>query len=688
MIFSISTLFTALSSFILGIFVILKNWKSRQNILWGLTSFSVAIWSLGLYGVINSSIETEALFWNKILYLGAIFIPIFFYHFVLIFLNLNREERFSLTCFYLVAFIFQYFNFTSKKFIKGSQPFGQFNFWVTPGGWIYYSFFVFFTLMIILSFYKIIKNYKFLLGIKKQQSKYILLAACLGFSGGITNFFPQLIGVYPIGNYLVILYVVAIFYAILKYRLLGIRLVLSRIFFYFFLLFFFVIFQYSIFLISWRFFKTIWSVSFFIFIFMGSIFLAIFYMPVYKYFNKLSDYIFYNGQNPKNLLNKIISESYKQIKLKNFCLEIIERLRQVLDFQSIVFIAIVPPAKIIAQNNFDSINLFQISSIIKNTKLIIRDEFNPALNILNKKIYKEMIQNNIQIISPILFNKTIIGIILLGEKKDKEGYTKEEIDFIEDISSGLTIALANAIKLERSNQTNIRLNKSQKDFLNIISDKIRTPIYKINNILKLADKKGLSKFQGDNSIGLLHQRTESLVKLVDNAVLASQIDSANLQFDLVPTNLSNLLNEVINAKKGLINRQITSLTLNIEKDNIMVLSNRIFLARALDNLIDNAFRFSLGGNVNIILKIDKQKVKLKIIDTGIGIPEEDVEKIFNKFTKAGNYKLAYENGLGLGLYVAKNIVKAHEGAKLYIEKTSIKEGTVFATEFLIFNKKD
>jgi len=224
-------LFTCVLSFLLAIFLLVRNSKSSLIRTWSGVSLGMTIWSFSLFQVIVSESNYGTILWNKILYVGAIFIPVFYNHFVLILLNINDKHKKIIITHYIVGFLFllvDIFYYSPLFFKYTSNEYGL-NYWfnvsVGPG---YYIFLVFFAYLVIASFWYLIKNYRVLHGHIKNQARYVLIAGVVGFGGGVTAFLPQLIRVYPFGVYFVIFYIVFITYAITKYRLMNIRLILTR----------------------------------------------------------------------------------------------------------------------------------------------------------------------------------------------------------------------------------------------------------------------------------------------------------------------------------------------------------------------------------------------------------------------------------------------------------------------------
>lgn len=230
--FAVSSFFTAAAGIILGLFVLSKNWRQKTNVLWFLTTAAISMWafSLGMQ-VVSSNYET-AFLWNKILNIGAIFIPIFFYHFVVAVLGVEKKEKWFIVSgyFFATAVLLFLFNLFTPLFVKGVPPRVGFSFWIEIGP-LYYLFFAFFVTYMLRAGYILIKHRKISTGVKRAQINYLLLALLFGFGGGVTNFFPQVfeINIYPFGNYLVVLYVIFITYSILKHHLFNVKVIITEL---------------------------------------------------------------------------------------------------------------------------------------------------------------------------------------------------------------------------------------------------------------------------------------------------------------------------------------------------------------------------------------------------------------------------------------------------------------------------
>lgn len=227
--FSLSGLFNAVASTLLGLLVFFKNRKNIVNQTFALFCLAVAAWSYPYTFWPLAQTKEATLFWFQLLHIGANFAPITYLHFVVSWLGLIKTRKIKITIFvgYLLATFFACLVF-SPYFIKDMIPKFSMRFWAVPG-LLYHFYLVFFFGYAIYSSYLLIKNYGEVSGVKKSQMKYIFAGMVLSFAGGSTNYplwyninFP------PYGNILASSYVILSAYAIVVHRLMDIKLVLRR----------------------------------------------------------------------------------------------------------------------------------------------------------------------------------------------------------------------------------------------------------------------------------------------------------------------------------------------------------------------------------------------------------------------------------------------------------------------------
>ncbi|MHA1660370.1 MAG: histidine kinase dimerization/phospho-acceptor domain-containing protein, partial [Promethearchaeota archaeon] len=226
--FALSGLLIAISSFSFGIFVFIKGHRSKANVVWSIFVFTVGIWGIGGFLVGTTKDAEIAIIWWRIAHIGIIFIPILFWHYVGIFLNIiNKREMIIL---YSIGLAFLFFNLFTNLFINNARLVFDSFYYDSPPTFLYVIFTFFWITGIIYPHYRLLRQYYIERGIKKQQIKYFFLATAIGFTGGLTSFLPVFkIDIYPYLNFTVPLYPIIMSYAIVKYELLNIRVFGARI---------------------------------------------------------------------------------------------------------------------------------------------------------------------------------------------------------------------------------------------------------------------------------------------------------------------------------------------------------------------------------------------------------------------------------------------------------------------------
>ena len=225
-VYIVTAILTAITSAILGFFVLFNNTRSIINKTWFALSASVALWSFFLALMFNSKSAASGLFYSRMLQIGAIFIPPTCIHFVFSFLSLNKNK--IVRIFYAVAIFLLFINLT-PIFVKKAVYYSMVNCFYPQAGFLY---------ILYILFYVVASSYTGLLlfnarkrekGFRKNQISYALLASLFGFIGGFSTFpLWYQISIPPLGLCLVWLYVVMITIAVVKHRLMDIEVIIRE----------------------------------------------------------------------------------------------------------------------------------------------------------------------------------------------------------------------------------------------------------------------------------------------------------------------------------------------------------------------------------------------------------------------------------------------------------------------------
>jgi signal transduction histidine kinase len=220
--------------------------------------------------------------------------------------------------------------------------------------------------------------------------------------------------------------------------------------------------------------------------------------------------------------------------------------------------------------------------------------------------------------------------------------------------------------------------KIKSDFVSSVSHEFKTPLASIRALTeRLLEGKVKNRTRTEQYFSIISQDTERLTRLVGNILSFSKMEEGKKEFDFEETNISQWLNQTIEV----FNREPIQKGIKIKTqipDNLPHLKiDRNALAQAINNLLDNAIKFSSGKKeVDVIVKKSEANLIIQIKDCGIGIPQAELNKIFEKFFQGKNAVRYSLKGTGLGLTLVKHTVEAH-GGKVAVE-SKVGHGSTFS----------
>ena len=223
---TILPLLSAIFVFLLGVLVLLKNRRSKLNALFTLLCLSLILWFFGTFMMFGSKEDAQAIFWDRFVYAGVVFIPILMYHFSLVFSKTKNKK--SLLAGYILSLIFLFLSRTDY-FVSGLYRYS----WGyhTQARFFHHIFLIFFSVYLALFFINIYKYYrKVEILIERIQAKYIFLAFLVLLTGSIAYLPAYGIDVYPSAYVSGLIFAIILAYAILKHHLMNIRVIATEFF--------------------------------------------------------------------------------------------------------------------------------------------------------------------------------------------------------------------------------------------------------------------------------------------------------------------------------------------------------------------------------------------------------------------------------------------------------------------------
>lgn len=208
-----------------------------------------------------------------------------------------------------------------------------------------------------------------------------------------------------------------------------------------------------------------------------------------------------------------------------------------------------------------------------------------------------------------------------------------------------------------------RLETVRKDFVANVSHELRTPITNIKGYAETLLEGALSdQSNAEDFTKIIHSESERLAKLVEDVLDLSRIESGKMEFHFKPHAVADLVTRVEAGLSKQFQHKGITLRKEIPEDIGDVRCDGPSIAQVLLNLIENAVKYNKdGGTVTIAARQKGKYCEISITDTGIGIPEGDLPRIFERFYRVDKAHSREIGGTGLGLSIVKHIVQAHQG---------------------------
>ncbi len=208
------------------------------------------------------------------------------------------------------------------------------------------------------------------------------------------------------------------------------------------------------------------------------------------------------------------------------------------------------------------------------------------------------------------------------------------------------------------------LDRLKDDFISLVSHELRTPLTSIQGYLELLLDGGAGELGSEQArfLTVVDRNSRRLMQLVGDLLFMAQVEAGKLALDLDEVDLTEVINECLEAARPTADERQLELVAEIQEIPTM-LGDRSRLAQVLDNLVSNALKFTPhSGSVSVRVSTDGDDALVEIVDTGVGIPAGEQERLFERFFRSSNATEQAIPGTGLGLTIAKTIVERHEGS--------------------------
>mgnify|MGYP002777014927 CR=1 FL=1 len=301
--------------------------------------------------------------------------------------------------------------------------------------------------------------------------------------------------------------------------------------------------------------------------------------------------------------------------------------------------------------------------------LILLDVVMPEMD--GYEVTRQIHQNSALPFIPIVlitaYDYSIVDVFEAGaiDIIEKSGRLEELVARVESL-----------LTLKQNVDTQMQISEDRSLMMVGLTHDLKTPLIAANQILEQiqAGSYGNTLLDLQPPLSQLVSNNQTMLNLVETTLETYQYDTQNKALVLFPVDLVELSREVLSDLRSLATQKELELRLS-NSAPLEVMGDRLELYRLLTNLVSNAIRFTDRGFVEIRLRRSSEEnsqwATIEVIDTGIGIPEAQQERVFDRFTSSQSSR----SGTGLGLYLCRQIVEAH-GGRIEVRSTT-SQGTTF-----------
>ena len=223
------------------------------------------------------------------------------------------------------------------------------------------------------------------------------------------------------------------------------------------------------------------------------------------------------------------------------------------------------------------------------------------------------------------------------------------------------------------------LEQERDEFISVVSHELRTPITvaegNVSNAIALLEKENSVSDIVKKSLNDAHAQVVFLANIINDLATLSRAERGAITFEVEKVNINELISEINTAYAEIALKKGIKLIASVDPDLGLIATNRLYLKEILQNIIDNAIKYTEKGSVTITTLRKSNQVIFKITDTGHGISKSDKAKIFTKFFRSEDFHTRTQNGTGLGLYITDKLATIIH-AKITLE-SEINQGSTF-----------
>jgi signal transduction histidine kinase len=245
--------------------------------------------------------------------------------------------------------------------------------------------------------------------------------------------------------------------------------------------------------------------------------------------------------------------------------------------------------------------------------------------------------------------------------------------------SNQNLAVANR-ELEEVNKKLKEIDKVKSDFISIVSHELRTPLTSIKAFTELIlMKPNMLPEKRDKLLQIINNESDRLARLINDILDLTKIEAGRLSWHITRVSLHDIIQTSVSGIQSLADNKSLTIGVSIPESLPLFFGDRDRLIQVITNMLSNSIKFTpQGGRITVVARLEeppKPQIVVTVSDTGIGIPSNDLELIFEKFRRSGDILTNNGQGTGLGLAITRQIVEYH-GGTVWAEST-LGQGSIF-----------
>ena len=218
-------------------------------------------------------------------------------------------------------------------------------------------------------------------------------------------------------------------------------------------------------------------------------------------------------------------------------------------------------------------------------------------------------------------------------------------------------------ELETANSQLLQLNRIKSDFVSVVSHELRTPLTSIKSFAEILkdDVETLDINTQRRFLSIINDESDRLGRLINDLLDLQKMDAGKTAWKDRPINLAEVLRKSVELFTPLYRGKGLLLELNLERDDSLIVLDVDRIRQLIANLLSNALKFTERGSVVVAMITTAAEITVSVTDSGIGIPPDEIDKVFEGFHQVDSSETREIGGSGLGLTICKEIVEHYGG---------------------------